>query len=152
MLDCIFCTQSFPALKCKWDKAKSPVYDAYKLLWAHKYFNHYKSICEDFIMPLYKLIFLTECDCMLEETLNILQDNGHYYLREEGLYLRMFGSSRAPSLFPKYTMDYVIHEKRVRKVYIDGVGSFLFEQNKDVYPLVMFDIGSYRFSNMKSAP
>ena len=84
--------------------------------------------------------------------MNILQDNGHYYLREEGLYLRMFGISRAPSLLPKYAMDYVIHKKIVRKLYIDGVGSFLFEQKKDVYPLVLFCIGSYRFSKVKSAP
>ena len=72
LIDCIFCTQSFLALKCQWDKAKSLVYAAYQLLWGHKYFNHYKSICEKFIMPLYRLIFLTECDCMSEETLKIV--------------------------------------------------------------------------------
>ena len=42
-------------------------------------------------MPLYILIFLVECDCMSEEALKVVQDNGHYYLTEEGLYLRMFG-------------------------------------------------------------
>ena len=102
LIDCILCTQPFPTLKCQWDKTKTPVYAAYQLFWAHKYFNHYKSICEDFIMPLYRLIFLSKCDFMLEETLTIVQDNGHYYLTEEGLYLRMFGGSRDPSLLPKY--------------------------------------------------
>ena len=28
-IDCIMCTQSFPALKCQWDKATTPVYAAY---------------------------------------------------------------------------------------------------------------------------
>ena len=151
LIDCILCTQSFLALKCKWDKAKSPVYPAYQLLWAHKYFNHYKSICEDFIIPLYRLIFLIECDCMSEEALNFVQDNGHYYLTEEGLYLRMFGISRDPSLFPKYATDYVIHKEVVRQLYIDGVVNFLFEQKKVVYPPVLFYIGSYKFSKVKSA-
>ena len=64
LIDCILCTHPFPSLKCQWDKDKSLVYVAYQLLWAHKYFSHYKSICEDFIMPLYRLIFLSECDCM----------------------------------------------------------------------------------------
>ena len=64
LIDCILCTQSFSALKCQWDKDMSPVYDAYQLLWAHKYYSHYKSICEDFIMLLHRLIFLTECDCL----------------------------------------------------------------------------------------
>ena len=137
--------------RCKWDKAKSPVYVAYQLLQAHKYFNHYKSICEDFIMPLYRLIFLAECDCMSKETLKIVQDNGHYYLTEEGLYLRMFSGTRAPSLLPKYATDYVIHKEVVRQLYIDGVGGFLFEHKKVVYPPVPFYIGSYKLSKLKSA-
>ena len=95
-----------------------------------------------YVIPLYKLIFLTECDCMLEETLKIVEDNGHYYLTKEALYMMMFGRSRAPSLFPKYAIDYVIHKEIVRKIYIDGVGNFLFEQKKVVYPPVSFYIGS----------
>ena len=114
LVDCILCTQSFPYLKCQWDKDKSPVYDSYQLLWEHKYFSHYKNICEDFIMPLYTLIFLVECNCMSKEALNIVQDNGHYYLTKEGFYLRMFGGSRAPSLWSKYATDYVIHKEVVR--------------------------------------
>ena len=78
-------------------------------------------------MPLYILVFLDECDCMSEKTLKIVQDNGHYYLKEEALYLSIFGRTRTPSLLPKYTTDYVIHKDVVRKIYIDGVGNFLFE-------------------------
>ena len=64
---------------------------------------------------------------MSEDALKVVQDNGHYYLTKESLYLRMFGGSKAPSLLPKYTTDYVIHKKVVRQLYIDGVGNFLFE-------------------------
>ena len=60
LVDYILCTHQFPALNCKWDKTKTPVYSAYQLFWAHKYYSSYKNICEDFIMPLYKLIFLIE--------------------------------------------------------------------------------------------
>ena len=34
MIDCILCTQSFPALRCNWEKDRTPVYAGYKLLWA----------------------------------------------------------------------------------------------------------------------
>ena len=77
-------------------------------------------------MPLYRLIFLTECDCMSEKALKIVQDNGHYYLTEEGLYMRMFGGTRAPSLLPRYATDYVVQKEVVRKLYIDGIGNYLF--------------------------
>ena len=103
-------------------------------------------------MPLYRLIFLVECDCMFEESLNIVQDNDHYYLIEEGLHLRMLGGMRAPSLLPRYAMDYVVHKEVVRQIYIDGVGNFMFDKKKYVYPPVSFYIGSYKFSKVKSAP
>ena len=63
----------------------------------------------------------------------------------------MFGCTRAPSLLPKYATYYVIHKELVRKLYIDGVGNFLFEQKKDVYPPVPFYIGRCKFSKVKSA-
>ena len=78
-------------------------------------------------MPLYTLIFLVECNCMLEEALKVVQNNENYYLTEEGLYLRMYGGSRAPSLLPRNAIDYVIHKEVVRQLYIDGVVNFLFE-------------------------
>ena len=89
-------------------------------------------------MPLYILIYLVECNCMLEEALKVVQNNKNYYLTEEGLYLRTYGGSKAPSLLPRYATDYVIHKEVVRQLYIDGVGNFLFEQKKAVSPTVPF--------------
>ena len=114
LIDCILCTHHFPAVKFQWDKDRAPVYAAYKLFWTHKYYSHYKEICENFIMPLDTLIFLVECNCMSEEAMKLVQENGHYYLTEEGLYLRMYGGSRAPSLLPRYATDYVIRKEAVR--------------------------------------
>ena len=88
---------------------------------------------------------------MSEETLNIVEDTRNYYLLEEGLYLRMFGGTRDPSLLPKYAIDYVVHKEVVRKLYIDGIGNFVFDQKKPMYPPLPFYIGSYKFSKVKSA-
>ena len=72
LVDFILCNQTFPGLRCIWDRKRMPVYAAYKPLWAHKYHSHYQEICEQFIMPLYTLIFLKECDCMSEEALQVI--------------------------------------------------------------------------------
>ena len=61
----------------------------------------------------------------------------------------MFGGSRAPSLLPKYATDYIIHKEAVRKVFLDGIGSFLFEHKKDAYPPLHFNLGSYKFTRVK---
>ena len=65
-------------------------------------------------MPLYTLIFLTECNCMSEEAFKVIEEYGDYYLTEEGMYIRMYGGSRAPSLLPKYATNYVLHKEVVR--------------------------------------
>ena len=80
-----------------------------------------------------------------------MQEFGSYYLTEDGLYLRMYGGSRAPSFLSRYATDYVLHKEAVRQLCIDGVGNFLFEQKKAVYPTVPFSVGSYKFSRVKNA-
>ena len=88
---------------------------------------------------------------MSEEALQVIKEYADYYLTEDGLYFRMFGGSRAPSLLPKYTTDYIIHKEAVRQVFLDGIGSFLFEHKKTTYPPFPFKLGSYRFTRVKKA-
>ena len=57
---------------------------------------------------------------MSEEAFKVIGEHGSYYLTEEGMYIRMYGSSRAPSLLPKYATNYVVHKEVFRKVYVDG--------------------------------
>ena len=86
---------------------------------------------------------------MSEEAFKVIEEYGSYYLIDEGMYIRMYGGSRAPSLLPKYTTDYVLHKESVRYLYIDGVGSFLFEHKKEAYPAIPFRLGSYKFTKVK---
>ena len=75
---------------------------------------------------------------MSEEAFKVIGEYGSYYLTEEGMYIRMYGCSRAPSLLPQYETDYAVHKEAVRQVYLDGVGSFLFEHKKAAYPAIPF--------------
>ena len=102
-------------------------------------------------MPLYTLIFMVECNCISVEAFKVMQEYGTYYLIEDGLYVRMYGGSRAPSLLPRYATDYVLHKESIRQLYIDGIGNFLFEPKKAVYLAVPFFVGSYKFSRVKNA-
>ena len=88
---------------------------------------------------------------MSVEALQVIEEYADYYLTENGLYFRMFGDSRAPSLLPKYATDYIIHKEAVRQVFLDGIGSFLFEHKKAAYPHLPFKLGSYRFTRVKKA-
>ena len=145
----MLCTQSFPNLRCIWDRDRTSAYTTYKPLWAHKYYSHYREVCEHFIMPLYTMIFLKECNCRSEEALKFIEEYADYYLTEDEMYIRMYGYSREPSLLPKYATDYVVHKEAARQVFLDGIGSFLFKHKKETYPPIPFILGSYKSSKVK---
>ena len=89
---------------------------------------------------------------MSEGAMEMVCEYGDYYFSKEGTYLRMYGGSRAPSLFPRYAMDYVVHKGAVRQLFIDGFKNFLFEMKKEVFPPLSLCIGNYKFTKVKSAP
>ena len=81
----------------------------------------------------------------------MMEEYAEYYLTEDGLYFRMFGGSRVPSLLPQCATEYIIHKEVVRQVFLDGIGSFMFEHKKTAYPPFPFKLGSYRFTRVKKA-
>ena len=102
-------------------------------------------------MPLYQLVFLEDCKCMSEGDLKSIKEFGDHFFSEEGTYLRMYGGTKAPSLMPKYAIDYIVHKEVVRKLFLHGIGSHLFNLRKVVFPPLPFYVGSYKFSKVNNA-
>jgi hypothetical protein len=96
-------------------------------------------------------MFKEEPCCMSENAMKVIEQYGDYYLCMEGLYIRMFGGSKAPSMMPHYATDFVVHKEAVRQVYVNGVGHFLAEKKKLIYPPMPFVIGAYKLAKAKEA-
>ena len=88
---------------------------------------------------------------MSEGTMEIICEYEDYYFSKEGTYLRMYGGYRSPSLMPRYATYYIVHKEAVRQLFIDGVGNFLFDMKKAIFPPLPFCIGSYKFTRVKNA-
>ena len=56
---------------------------AHQILWVHKYSSFYKLICEEFLMPLYELIFLKESNCISESAMGVICEYVDYYFSWE---------------------------------------------------------------------
>ena len=151
LIDCILTRHLFDKLGCIWNKIEAPVYMAYQILWANKYANYYKLICEEFLIPLYWIIFLKEPNCLYDNAMAIISEYGYYYFSREGTYIRMYRCSRAPSLLPRYATDFVVHKEAFRQGFLNGVGSFLHEMKKYTFPPLPFCIQGYKFSKVKGA-
>ena len=74
LIDCILCLHPFERIKCTWKGGKAPNYTTYQILWGHKYHNHYDLICEEFLIPLYQLIFLEEYKFLSEGARESIKD------------------------------------------------------------------------------
>ena len=84
LLDCILYRHKFEKLNCVWKEGKAPIYVAYQIMGAHKYHTHYQLICEEFIRPLYRLIFLEDFPCLSEGTVESIKEFGDYLFTKEG--------------------------------------------------------------------
>ena len=82
LVDYILYSHQFKKLNCIWKGGKAPIYSAYQILGAHKCHNHYQMICEEFLRPLYQLIFLEECPCLSEGAPESIKEYGDYFLLE----------------------------------------------------------------------
>ena len=100
---------------------------------------------------MYKLIFLEECPCLSEGPVESIKEYGDYFFTKEGMHLRMYGGTKAPSLLPKYATYYIVLKEIVRQVFLDGFGNHLFDIKKFVFPPIPFYVGSYKFNKVKSS-
>ena len=124
---------------------------AYKILWAYRYESYYMLLCEEFLIPLYWIIFLKEPNYLYRNAMVVISVYGEYYFSQEGTYIKMYGCSWAPSLFPRNETDFVVNKEVVRNVFINGIGSYLHDMKKTTFPLFLFCIRSYKFSKVKGA-
>ena len=89
---------------------------------------------------------------MYEGAWEAIMEYGDYLFSKEETYLRMYGGTKAPSLLPKYAIDYIVHKEEIRKLFLDGFGSFIFNMKKVVFPPLHLYVGIYKFSKVKGAP
>ena len=81
-----------------------------------------------------------------------IMEYGDYLFSEEETYSRMYGGTKSPSLLPKYAIDYIVHKQAIRKLFLDGFGSFIFDMKKVVFPPLHLYVRIYKFSKLKGAP
>ena len=76
LIDCILCRHPFSKIGCIWTQNETLVYVSYHILWERKYAGFYKLICEEFLMPLYELIFLKEPNCLSYNSMEVIYEYG----------------------------------------------------------------------------
>ena len=72
LIDCVLYRRPFAKFGCIWTGTETPMYGPYQILWAHKYAGFYKLICDEFLMPLYELIFLKKPKYLFDNSMDVI--------------------------------------------------------------------------------
>lgn len=73
----------------------------------------------------------------------MLMDVGDWYLFDEGCYLRIYGCSRPPHIFPHYVTDKMVLLEIAYQNLIDGASHTLSVNKKSVWPPLPLKVGHY---------
>jgi hypothetical protein len=75
-----------------------------KVLWEQKYKTKYHMIYDQFLSPLYELIFCTSAPFMTDKALEIIQKIGDFYLMEHKNYIILYRATKAPHFIPRFVL------------------------------------------------
>jgi hypothetical protein len=70
---------------------------------------------------------------------------------EHDTYIRIYRATKAPHLLPRFVPDKLVLQEVAYQTVINGVGEFLYQDKKSIWPLLPLWIGSYSFATTKQA-
>ena len=73
-------------------------------LWASNFKKQFNAIHDDFMDPLYSIIFNQPAHRLSKEARETIKIIGDWYIQEYFAYIRDFGASSAPYLLPQYVL------------------------------------------------
>jgi hypothetical protein len=80
LMDVICATNVFLGVNLSGHISESPVHVYCQVLWENKYKRHYAMICDQFLAPLYQLIFCKECPRLTKEAMKLIRYIESWYL------------------------------------------------------------------------
>jgi hypothetical protein len=94
-------------------------------------------ICKKFIIPLYKLLLCAQRLSCHRNQCYSWEDRILVHV-ENGTYIRVYGATKYPHLFPRFVPDKVVLQEVAYQTLLNGVGGALTRDNKLTYPPMPF--------------
>jgi hypothetical protein len=88
---------------------------------------------------------------MLEKEMDAMGNIGDWHVMENGTYIRIYGATTAPQMFPIFILDKNKLWEVAYQTLIHIVGAILVRDKKMTWPPIPFWLGSYYFKDVKEA-
>ena len=75
------------------------------MIWENKYKERYELICNGLFSTLYQVLFGEEAPCLSLEGQKMVKEYGDWYMKLDGVYIKIVGSTNAPHWLPHFLPD-----------------------------------------------
>jgi hypothetical protein len=134
LLDAMCASKEYPSLGWKWEQNLSLVHIYCKMLWENKYKEYYELICNGLFSTLYHVMFGEESPCLSPEGKKIVKEYGDWYMKPNGVYIIIFGSTKAPHWLPHFVLDTLLLQEIAYQTYVNGVATSFHRNKKELWP------------------
>ena len=121
------------------------------MLWENKYKEDYEFICNELFSIIYQFLFGEEAPCLSPEGKKIVNEYGYCYMTPNGVYIRIFSSSKDPHCLPHFIPNNLLLQETSYKTYVNGVVASLHINKKGLWPLFPLSTKVCKIENFKQA-
>jgi hypothetical protein len=151
LIDVVCSSIPFPNLGWNWDLDHPPVHVYCSEIWDINYKSHFYDICDNFLSPLYTIIFGFPRYKISSEAREGMKGIVDWYLGKYYSYVRVYGTIGAPHMLPYFILDHLVMREISHQTIRTRVTSFLMRNSKNIWPPFPIHIGNYNILNGKHA-
>lgn len=148
--DAICAQNSIPCMS--WTSSpKEPIVHIYcKFLSECSYKGVIEKLTNNFLIPLYRLIFQEEPPCMSHQVMEVVLELEDWFASLECTFLREFGGHKSPHLLPRYATNKLVMQE-VAYHLSTRLSRLLHRKKKAPWLVLSLQIGLYEIENLKVA-
>ena len=134
LLDVMCASREYPSLGWRWKSYLSSIHVYYKMLSENKYKEDYELIYNGLFSIIYQSEFGEEAPCRSLEGQNIVKPYGDWYITPDGVYLKIFDSTKPSHQLPHFVPNTLLLQEISYQTYVNGVASSLHRNKKGLWP------------------
>ena len=127
-------SRDYPSLGWKWKSHLLSIHVYCKMLWENKYKEDYEFICNELFCTIYQVFFGEEAPCVSPKGQNIVKEYGDWYMTPDGVYIRIFSSTKPPHCLTHLVLDTLLLQEIACQTYVNGVVASLHQNKKGIWP------------------
>jgi hypothetical protein len=147
LIDAICSSIQFIDLGWNWDQDQPLVHLYCSELWNINYKIHFYDICNYFLAPLYTVVFGFPRNIISIKAHIRMKGVEDWYLGKYYSYIRVYGSTGAPHIFPCFVPYHLLMREIDYKTMRPRVTSLLISSSKKLWPMFPIHAGNYTISN-----